>query len=109
MREWVSTSPTVAEVKKRFREWAEALGLDGFIHSSNGFARRGDVASKVDACKTLEDIDAAIGNNSWTSIQCGRCERKVPVTITWDDEEYSHDFCQACFKEMLAKLEEATR
>ena len=59
---------------------------------------------------TREQVDAAIGNASWTSTKCDHCgARDVPVVELGQEPDYESataDVCAECLREALGALGE---
>lgn len=60
-----------------------------------------DVYEKILKATSAEEIDAAIGNDSWTSLMCSECGEKVDSVAVFDVNcgEYSLHLCKSCCME----------
>lgn len=56
---------------------------------------------------TEDDIEAIIGNRSWTNIRCNQCEKLVEraVLIGGSDEYGPDNICEQCVREAVRVLE----
>jgi len=58
---------------------------------------------------TPEEVDAIIGNESWTQNVCTECDRDVEITVHFGEEpDYDAvwaDLCPDCLRKALALLE----
>lgn len=57
---------------------------------------------------TEEQVDAAIGTDSWTCIDCDECEREVEAVVQWkrDYEGVILSLCDECLGKATALLVE---
>lgn len=60
-----------------------------------------DVYLEILGATSAEEINAAIGNDSWTSLVCSECSDKVNSVAIFDVNcgEYSLYLCQSCCME----------
>jgi len=54
----------------------------------------------------IEDVNAVIGNKSWTTLTCDGCEESVEVGVCFDENFL---LCKECLQEALQVLEAASR
>jgi hypothetical protein len=61
---------------------------------------------------SADDINAAIGNSSWTNLQCDSCqEQKERIIRIGDDPDYEarwQDLCVDCLNKAVAMLAKET-
>lgn len=43
-----------------------------------------------------KDIDAIIGNDSWTSVKCDECQKSVKAVAVFETSEFPLHLCQTC-------------
>lgn len=49
----------------------------------------------LDTC-TEKDVEAAIGNPTWTKLECDHCGKDSPALTTFEGEYGSFSVCEAC-------------
>ena len=61
--------------------------------------------------RTADDIEAVIGNRSWTDIRCDECDARVDVAIEVgqvpDYESHTATICLDCAKKAVIAMEAA--
>ena len=97
----------IADVADRWRR----------LYSPNGYwsdriTRKGktlyEIHAEILACKTLDEVDEAIGNKSWTHDSCSSCStqtRDKMAVFDVNDGEYDYSICAACLRAALDELE----
>lgn len=58
----------------------------------------GDIFNEIDGESDPVKINAAIGNNSWTTVSCSECHNDVEAVAVFDVNggEYNHYLCKSC-------------
>lgn len=74
---------------------------------------KGPITEKLMALKepySGEEIDNIIGNDSWTSVSCDECGKKVNAVSSFDINagEYVHSICRGCLLSAVAAIDERT-
>lgn len=72
------------------RATEEQLAISKRLHAMN--------LKKVKA----STVDRVIGNDSWTTVQCGVCTERVPAVVAvYSEDEFAIKICESCLN--LAK------
>ena len=68
-----------------------------------------EIHAEILACNTLDEVDAVIGNKSWTHEICSACSTKTRdrlAVFDVNDGEYDYSICAACLRAALDELSE---
>jgi len=88
--------------RETVRSAAQAMARDELEHE--------ETLRKIIACKTLDEVDAAIGNTSWTYIKCDVCDRAMRGVLRIErhyTEDGALDLCGRCFRRLVKVAERA--
>lgn len=89
------------------RRWREQYSDDYMKHSPEKMEILVKL-EKLDLNKASpETIGKIIGNNSWSQLECGGCERDVKKVVIYERYNDSIRLCAACLKHGLNILEDA--
>ena len=75
---------------------------DGWRTILSGYTK--DIYDKILLCKTFDQVDKAIGNDTWTKAMCNECRvstRKPMISFNISSGEYSHTIGRACLDKAL--------
>lgn len=56
---------------------------------------------------SAKDIDKIIGNDSWTTLTCDLCEKKVSAVFCFERYDSHIGACKNCLRESIKELESA--
>jgi len=101
------------------RRWAEQYhrcssvppGDPGYARAQETIATYRKLADLDKEAASAADVEAIIGNNSWSSCTCSECGKAVPaVRECGQPREYDSstaDICRACLAKALAEIDAA--
>lgn len=97
--------PTINSVAER---WERQYCRSGVWTST--FSGPAEIThQKILASTTLDEVDEAIGNTSWTHNSCSVCDKssRKPMAMFWAEPDYSGALvCKACLKATRKALKE---
>lgn len=97
-----TTISTIQEIADR---WADQYYSHGdWRNVVNGSSQ--EIHESIITSKTLDDVDKAIGNKSWTTNHCSNCSKTTRKPMIVLDLHYSHDtnLCNKCVKRMFKQI-----
>jgi len=106
--ELITTQQLLGHVSERWKNTYEKNGDWGQVWL-NGRKTRGsakEIYNELLLCKTIEEVEKVIGNNSWTALRCDSCGALVEELVKFcghSDEPYS--VCKDCLTKALGMLE----
>lgn len=61
------------------------------------------------ATATAEQVEAIIGNPSWSSYFCSECHQYAPEVIEFDNHEVGCEVCPACVRKAAALIADRSK
>lgn len=101
----METTPriTIKSVADRWK--AQYRRPDGWARTFTGSSK--EIHDNILMSKTLDQVDKAIGNSSWTTNSCGECgvlSRNTMMSFDINGGEYGHNICRTCLAKALKEL-----
>ena len=92
------------DATKVSKRWKSHYFNDG-VWRNTAFGSSEDTYKNLLACNDLRhEIDAAIGNKSWTHLLCDGCNEYVDRAVSISDGDNSTYLCENCLKTALAMI-----
>jgi hypothetical protein len=94
----------IATVAERWK--AQYLNARGWIHTSTGSSQAiYDRLCQLPADATVRDVEAIIGNDTWTSERCSECGNRPAVVMVGETPDYETStawLCLPCVAKLVA-------
>lgn len=99
----------IQAVAKRWRQQYQPFKPDAILHGGKTKQEIADALDKLDGdTATAEDVNAIIGNDSWTDLKCDECKEYVTATIEVGDEpdyeSHTAELCLNCAEKAAALI-----
>ena len=69
----------------------------------------GAVLAALGAHPRAEDVDAAIGNSTWTELHCQECHKACNQVIEVGDTQHTVELCETCIRDATILVTGTTR
>lgn len=98
-----TVSDAVASVARRHREQYQGYDPDDCLADGRSIVEI--QAAIEEAGNDKEAIDAAIGNDSWTTVTCDVCDETVSAVVQFNTGEWRPaDICEKCLAQAKTLL-----
>lgn len=94
--------PTIQEVADRwYNQYCSHGEWRNVVH---GFSQ--EIHENIVASKTLNEVDKAIGNTSWTVNHCSNCNKatRKPMIVLNLHSDYNTNLCNKCIKQLFKQI-----
>lgn len=87
--------------------WVATYGIDEWIHPESEEIYKKLLALDLETC-SVEDVDAIIGNSTWTQLHCDECDKNVDKVVLigiCDEDRDVPQYCSQCILKAVELLQ----